>query len=511
MDLLERAAEIDALKALLRRVATAGGSLVLLGGEAGVGKTALVRHLCDRARATARILVGACDALSTPRPLGPLLDIAAAGSELARLVAADAPRPALFRAALDVLTAEVPTLFVVEDAHWADEATLDLLRFLGRRIQATRSLLLVTYRDDEVGPGHPLRVVTGDLATAAAVHRIGLAPLSPTAVATLAATGGLDPVALHRRTGGNLFFVTEVLAAGGHGISATVHDAVLARAARLSPAARSILEAAAVIGARVEPPLLDAIGGPDADAVDQCLARGMLRTEQDVLTFRHELARDAVLAAIPQRRRRRLHAAVLAALQADPVGDDDLAPGVTAEVFAGAPSTRAPGQTVYLARFVFRPGGEISAHSHPGTTVLGVASGSFGWTLVEGTARVVRGAAAGATGPTEDLTEPGADVILEPGDAIFYEDDVVHTARGAGGGGGGLRHPGAHQRGAALDAGRDGHERHPGGVDGGLEEMVHGRTAGWPLGSGGRHRAGCDAPRQFARCGQGNTGAGSGQ
>jgi quercetin dioxygenase-like cupin family protein len=110
----------------------------------------------------------------------------------------------------------------------------------------------------------------------------------------------------------------------------------------------------------------------------------------------------------------------------------DLAPGVTAEVFAGAPSTRAPGQTVYLARFVFQPGGEIPAHGHPGTTVLGVASGSFGWTLVEGTARVVRGAAAGATGPTEDLTEPGADVVLEPGDAIFYEDDVVHTARGAG-------------------------------------------------------------------------------
>lgn len=128
----------------------------------------------------------------------------------------------------------------------------------------------------------------------------------------------------------------------------------------------------------------------------------------------------------------------LAALEGTPAAADDtisvieLAPGVTAEVFAGAPSTRAPGQTVYLARFVFQPGGEISAHSHPGTTVLGVASGSFGWTLVEGTARVVRGAAAGATGPAEELTEPGADVVLEPGDAIFYEDDVVHTARGAG-------------------------------------------------------------------------------
>jgi quercetin dioxygenase-like cupin family protein len=110
----------------------------------------------------------------------------------------------------------------------------------------------------------------------------------------------------------------------------------------------------------------------------------------------------------------------------------DLAPGVTAEVLAGAPSDRAPGQTVYVARFVFQPGAEIFPHGHPGTTVLGVASGSFGWTLIEGTAHVVRGAASGATGPTEDITEPGTEVILEPGDAIYYEDDVIHTARGAG-------------------------------------------------------------------------------
>jgi quercetin dioxygenase-like cupin family protein len=110
----------------------------------------------------------------------------------------------------------------------------------------------------------------------------------------------------------------------------------------------------------------------------------------------------------------------------------ELAPGVTAEVFAGAPSTRAPGQTVYLARFVFQPGAAIFPHRHPGTVVLGVAAGSFGWTLVEGTAHVVRGAASGATGPAEAITAPGTEVILEPGDAIYYEDDVVHTARGAG-------------------------------------------------------------------------------
>jgi quercetin dioxygenase-like cupin family protein len=128
----------------------------------------------------------------------------------------------------------------------------------------------------------------------------------------------------------------------------------------------------------------------------------------------------------------------VAAQEATPPADTaaitvvELAPGVTAEVFSGVPSDRAPEQTLYLARFVFEPGGEIFPHSHPGTVSLGVAEGSFGWTLVAGQANVIRGAAHGATGPVEAITTPGTEVILEPGDAIHYEDDVVHTARGAG-------------------------------------------------------------------------------
>ena len=150
--------------------------------------------------------------------------------------------------------------------------------------------------------------------------------------------------------------------------------------------------------------------------------------------MRHQLTRPRLLALIALFALAGLVAPSLAAQEATPgpIAAIELAPGVTAEVFAGAPSDRAPGQTAYVARFIFQPGAEIFPHNHPGTTVLGVASGSFSWTLLEGTAHVVRGAAAGATGPAEDLTEPGTEVTLEPGDAIFYEDDVVHTARGAG-------------------------------------------------------------------------------
>jgi quercetin dioxygenase-like cupin family protein len=152
--------------------------------------------------------------------------------------------------------------------------------------------------------------------------------------------------------------------------------------------------------------------------------------------MRHRLIRTPLLALIAVIALAGLLAPGLAAQEGTPaaggaVASIELAPGFIAQVLAGVPSDRAPGQTVYLARFIIQPDAEIFPHSHPGTTLLSVESGSLSWTLLQGTAHVVRGAAAGATGPTEDVTEPGTEVILEPGDAIFYEDDVVHTARGA--------------------------------------------------------------------------------
>src|SRR5688572_10589865 len=235
--LLEREGTLDELARLLAAAAGGRGSLLLLGGEAGVGKSVLVRRFAELAAERARVLVGACDPLSTPRPLGPVADVAdGLGGRVGRLLRGG-ERSELFRALLDELAGPAATLLVVEDAHWADEATLDLLRFLGRRVGATAALVVVTYRDDEVGRDHPLRVALGDLATAPAIRRLAVAPLSVAAVARLAAGSGLNPAELHRQSGGNPFFVTEVLAAGG-GIPATVRDAVLARAARLSGDAR---------------------------------------------------------------------------------------------------------------------------------------------------------------------------------------------------------------------------------------------------------------------------------
>src|SRR5918994_2946783 len=157
MDLLERSSALGELGGLLAATAT-GGRVVLVAGEAGIGKSALVRQFAERQSAHAWFLLGACDPLLTPRALGPLHDIARqTGGKLAALLAAGSSREQLFDALLDQLDQEARQVVVVEDAHWADEATLDLLVFLGRRLERTRALLLVTYRDDEVGADHPLR------------------------------------------------------------------------------------------------------------------------------------------------------------------------------------------------------------------------------------------------------------------------------------------------------------------------------------------------------------------
>jgi DNA-binding CsgD family transcriptional regulator len=266
-----------------------------------------------------------CDALFTPRPLGPLYDIATqTQGRLLALLHAEAGRAAIFATLLAELQ-ERPTLVIFEDIQWADEATLDLLRFLGRRIARTCALLVMTYRDDELGPRHPLRTVLGDLASLSSVRRISLPPLTEQGVRTLAGNRVINVSALHRQTRGNPFFVTEVLSSAGEGVPPTVRDAVLARVTRLSPAAQTMLQAAAVIGHRVEPWLLDEISGSETQAVDECLSIGMLVAQGDTLVFRHELAREAVLEIISPPHTIALHRMILTALRAAQATRHDLA------------------------------------------------------------------------------------------------------------------------------------------------------------------------------------------
>ena len=323
MPLLEREAQLDSLGQYAAEARQGDGRLVLIAGEAGVGKSALVEHV-QRGLPEATWCWGACDGLFTPRPLGPLFDIAGKlGGELMELCGADAPREELFSALLRQLSAagELHVL-VVEDIHWADEATIDLLRFLGRRIREVPVLLLATYRDEGLSATDPLRFALGDLATQRPVRRISLPPLSADAVAVLAGGSGLDPAALYRLTGGNPFYVSQAVAAGMKEVPASARDAVLARAARLGGDSRAVLDAAALIGSRVELALLELVAGCPPSAIDELLASGLIAGEGMALQFRHEIARLAVEGAVAAHRRSAIHARTLASLQALGCGDD---------------------------------------------------------------------------------------------------------------------------------------------------------------------------------------------
>jgi DNA-binding CsgD family transcriptional regulator/tetratricopeptide (TPR) repeat protein len=314
--LLERQEQLDTLNRLLRDARAECGRLVLIAGEAGLGKSSLVEHFAAEHRRDARTLWGACDALETPRALGPVHELAAQLPGAA-IDAGGVPhsRERLFRALFEEFSRPgQPCLAVLEDMHWADEATLDFVRFMGRRIQRTRALLIVTYREDELPLTHPVRLALGEL-TGDSIIRLRLAPLSLTAVRELARNRGVDPGNLHRVTGGNPFFVREALASSEQDqVPATVRDAVLARLMRCSRTTRELAELVAMCPGRAERRLLAGAIGTDRDAIAEGVARGLLLEQGDAISFRHELARLAVVSSVRPERSRELHARLLETL-----------------------------------------------------------------------------------------------------------------------------------------------------------------------------------------------------
>lgn len=314
-DLLEREDELETLVDVVRGATAGRGGVVLVGGEAGSGKSSLLRALRDRVPATS-FLIGACEPLSVPIPLGPWREIveAADGGDLTDLGSDD--RWALARRLSSALEERAPVVAAVEDVHWADPLTLDLLRLLARRSERLSVAIVATFRDDEIASNPALELLLGDLVGAPTVRRVSLRPLSAAAVRELAGTSGLDPVELARITGGNPFLVVEAVTAGDR-LPASVRDAALARAGRLSVAAREVVEAAAVIGQRFDHPLLEAVIPGSAEAVDEALRRGVLLADDSRLGFRHELIREAIESSISPPRRATLHGRVVSALAAE--------------------------------------------------------------------------------------------------------------------------------------------------------------------------------------------------
>ena len=314
MALLERDDQLSAVAAYLQDAAAGHGRLVYVAGEAGIGKTTFLE--AATADAEARVAFGWCDGSATPPPLGPLVDML---PDLPGSVwPPGAARTEVFANVVSTLRDRTgpPYLLVVEDAHWADEATLDLLRHLARRVHACRALVMVSYRPEDTTSGDGLRLLLGDTASASGTRRIDLPPLTPAAVARLAADAGVGAAAhLHAVTGGNAFFVTEALSTGTTDLPATVRDAVLARVSRLGETGQRALEVVALAGARAEASLVAGLLPGGLSALDEPLSRGLLRQVGGEVLFRHELARLAVAAEVPAGRSVHLHRRLLAALR----------------------------------------------------------------------------------------------------------------------------------------------------------------------------------------------------
>ncbi|TPI18846.1 AAA family ATPase [Mesorhizobium sp. B4-1-1] len=319
--LLERQTQLTQLEAALAGAVRGHGRVVALAGEAGAGKTTLVEAFTERMTAGVKLLRGACEDLSIPDPLGALYDLAReAGWELPQAIdARQGQRLPFFSDALDVFETKGPSVLVIEDLHWADDATLDFVRFLGRRIANTHILLLITARTDRSEGQMRVRRALGEI-PAGNIHRIEVPLLSETAVLSLAEAAGRDGGAIYRATAGNAFFVTELLAGEKDGLlPVSVRDAVLARAERLSSGARSMLDAVSVFPRRADAWALSGLCGiAAAGQLAECVANGLLEDFGDGYAFRHEIARTAIEMALTPSRRREYNERALAALRENP-------------------------------------------------------------------------------------------------------------------------------------------------------------------------------------------------
>jgi DNA-binding CsgD family transcriptional regulator/tetratricopeptide (TPR) repeat protein len=353
-ELLERDEPRARLEAALSAARKGQGRVVSLEGEAGIGKTALTLAFVEAHRGDARVHVGGCEHLATPEPMGPLRDIAR--ESLGRFSLSAAGPLATYEGLLRLLTVgRGPALLVLEDIHWADDATLDLLRFLGRRIRAAAVLVLVTFRNDELDSQGRLAALWADMPRDAR-ERIELPPFSLDAVADLVRRRNHLAREVYDLTGGNPFQVTEFLAGDGDGVPRSVQEVTVARAARLSRHARRTLECASIFPRQIDEETLRQIA-QDADhsGVEECLASSMLNARGEALAFRHELARRAVNEAMSPLRRRELHAMALALLKgrndrsAAEVAHHAEQAGAVADLFAY--SVRAAGEAAALGSY----------------------------------------------------------------------------------------------------------------------------------------------------------------
>jgi DNA-binding CsgD family transcriptional regulator/tetratricopeptide (TPR) repeat protein len=369
-----RAAELHRLEAILDRAGQGWAQVVLVAGDAGVGKTRLLLEFADQAhRRGVRVLAGGCvelgdiglaylpvvDALrglaDDPADAELLAEIGATSPGLGRLLpGVVGPGPAggqvgngldqlqVFDAVRALLLGRAersPVVVVLEDLHWADHASRDLLAFLARTLRSSRVTLVASYRSDELHRRHPLRPLLAELARLPGVERIELGPFSQAELAEHleAITGTPLPAdrvkGLHARSEGNPFYAEQLLAADAGdagdakvGLPVTLADVLLVRVQGLSEPAQQVLRVVAVAGRRVPHWLLAEVAGWPEDDLEQglreAIGAGVLVTDSTTGTyaFRHALLQEAVYTELLPGEQVRLHAAYASLLASQTEG-----------------------------------------------------------------------------------------------------------------------------------------------------------------------------------------------
>ena len=314
MELLEREKYLNDLTEYYHQMERGHGHSIFLMGEAGIGKTSLVNHFLKKVDSKSLIYAGACDSLFTPRPLGPLFDIAEQfDHDFTDLLRNEKDRSIIFGALIRRLSASTKSVILLfEDIHWADEATIDLIKFLARRIHQYKCLFLITCRDNEIAAGHPLTTIFGEL-PADNFSKILIDRLSKATVDQLAVQKGYaSGDRLYALTGGNPFYVSEILASYSPGIPERVKDSVLTVFHARSPATRALWEFLSILPtSRIEFNIAKRIESDFANSIDACIASGIIVSKPGHLSFKHELFRLAIEESLPSIKRRDLHKRML--------------------------------------------------------------------------------------------------------------------------------------------------------------------------------------------------------
>jgi len=295
MELIERDGFFELLQTKFKSVSEGEGHCVFVSGEAGIGKTSLIKTFCKEVKNRCTIYQGTCDALFTPRPLAPLYDIfLQIQNKLPENSDDHTDRTAFFTSFLHALNKQNEiSLIVFEDIHWADEATLDFIKFLARRITQLRCLFILTFRDNEIHSRHPLRNILGQL-NPDSFTRMQPLPLSRQAVEKMAAEKGYNGEDVYSISGGNPFYVNEILASYSPGVPDNIKDSVLSVYNTLDEKTKHVWRILSVLPTAFEVNFLEKMEPEYAPAIENCLDKKVMILENGLLSFKHELFRRTI-------------------------------------------------------------------------------------------------------------------------------------------------------------------------------------------------------------------------